>query len=137
MTFVDSPKLDGGSAAPPPRLTDWIDDHRRSLLRFLYVVLLSASLVMLLWVVNQPTDLPVGGLDGCLAWEDGDPVSATMRIANQIKETDSDGCFFFTNLPPGEQTLRVSLNEGIDREQTVWIISGQAVCLDVITMPRH
>ncbi|MEA3349015.1 MAG: hypothetical protein U9Q82_00170, partial [Chloroflexota bacterium] len=102
MAFENSPKLDGTAKLSSSSLARWIYNRRRVI--WIAVGIMFALLIALLLLrslASRPPDLPIGGLDGCLISEDGNPVTANIQIANSSMTTYEDGCFFFTSLPPG------------------------------------
>jgi hypothetical protein len=102
-------------------------EKRLSLLTRLVIGLCVLLLVYIIGRAVIPAQAP-GGMDGCLRSVAGAPLTATLRVGNQVATTDSGGCFYFAALPVGNQTLRVELPAGV-WQQPVTIYSNQATGL--------
>jgi len=136
VTFENSPSLDANSTSgkKPPRLG-------AAKVRILLYSLMGLLVVIFLGVVfshlaTRPSELPVGGLDGCVISPDGVPLVSSVEIGKQNKSTFSDGCFFFAAVPPGEYLITIKPSLGGEWSQKITILSGQAVALGEITISR-
>jgi len=99
-------------------------------LRLLTRLVIGLCVLLLVYIIGRAL-MPVpppGGMDGCLRSPAGAPLTATLRVGDQVAVTDPNGCFYFAALPAGTQTLRVELSAGV-WQQTVTIYSNQATGL--------
>jgi hypothetical protein len=94
------------------------------------VIVLTLSARMLGIFSGEP-----GGLDGCIVNSAGEPTTGTVQLETIQRPISADGCFFFAELSPGEHELVIEISDGSIIRKAVEIISGQAVGLEIITMP--
>ena len=130
MAFQNSPKL-GNPTKPVLSLSGWLY-RLRYLMAGLTFLLVVVDILVVLIVRPDQIDATVGGMDGCLTDGRGQPVAASVAIGDQVRSTTADGCFFFAQLPPGTQQLRVQVDGNVVYGQNVNILSGQAVGLNSI-----
>ena len=136
MTFENSPSLDAyiTSGKKPPHLNVVkIRVILYSVIGLLAIILIG---VVFFYLATRPTELPVGGLDGCVVSTDGVPLVSMVEVGKHSKPTLSDGCFFIAAIPPGEYQINIKPSLGGEWTQTIQIISGQAVALGEITISR-
>ncbi|MCB9113219.1 MAG: hypothetical protein H6634_18390 [Anaerolineales bacterium] len=118
----------------PPAARKWLVRYAWiAVISFLAIFLLSFSLRLLVpsWAPDE-----VGGLDGCVLTIQGSPAVGTVKVGNKTKKIPSDdGCFFFKSLQPGNHQVSIETANGVQMEQTVEIVSGEAVSLGLITVP--
>lgn len=93
----------------------------------IFFLSLTVRLVGSSWASGQ-----VGGLDGCILTARGNPVAGTVQVGEKSKDIPSDGCFFFKSLKPGDHQISIETVNGRRVEQSVEIISGEAVSLGQI-----
>ena len=120
---------------PPKPLGPKKADHRERRL----VGLGAACLVLLVYLLSRDAgpEGDVGGLDGCLRTPAGAPLVGEVRVRSQTGFMGDDGCFFFSALPAGSQTLEVKLPSGT-WQRSVTIVSGEAVGLgNVVVNPQE
>jgi hypothetical protein len=129
MAFEHGPEIGNNGITEHRSLRGWLTRHERAL----YVIIGGLSIIILFLAgkVLYPSLLtnPPGGLDGCLTTLNGTPVSATVWVGDISRPTYADGCFFFPNLSPGLQQVRIETVSGQSSTQSVEIVSGQAVGL--------
>lgn len=125
MAFEESPSFDDLAEEPKEKkpFPAWL----RRVLLLTVVSLLTILLLIGGSRLGSRAAAPVGGLDGCLVNEAGNPVVAEVSFGQQSKQTDEDGCFFFAALPIGTGRLIVHLDE--EYIFPVEVINGQAVRL--------
>jgi hypothetical protein len=124
------------SAFEPPKPLGPKKTDRRELR---LVGLAAACLVLLVYLLSRDAGpgADVGGLDGCLRTPAGAPLVAEVRVHSQAGVMDADGCFFFSALPAGTQTLEVKLPSGT-WQRSVTIVAREAVGLgNVVVNPAE
>jgi hypothetical protein len=129
MAFEHGPEIGENGITEHRSLRGWLNRHERALDIFIGVLFI--IIFFLASRVLYPSFLtsPPGGLDGCLTTSNGTPVSATVWVGNISRPTYADGCFFFPDLSPGMQQIRIETPSGQSSTQSVEVISGQAVGL--------
>ncbi len=135
MAFEESPQFDGNQVVTHLSTQGWIHKYRLVLMSLVVVFLiLDVALFYFRLVPTYYASFP-GGLDGCLVSTNGEPLSAVVRVGQEASQTFEDGCFFFSELPPGNQEITIETVSGERSVQTVEIISGEAVGLGTVTVP--
>ncbi len=129
MAFEHGPEIGDNGITEHRSLRGWITRHERALdiiigILFIVILFLAGRVLYPSFFKSSP-----GGLDGCLTTSNGTPVSATVWVGDISRPTYADGCFFFPNLSPGVQQIRIETVSGQSSTQSVEIISGQAVGL--------
>lgn len=115
-----------------PAWRRWIGRNKQWLVALVVLlVLVDALLVAYVWLPSLSAG-ELGGLEGCLATASGEPLLGTVSIADVVRSTSTDGCFFFSALPAGSQRMSIVTNSGASLEQRVRIVSGQAANLGTV-----
>ncbi|MFZ5820888.1 MAG: carboxypeptidase-like regulatory domain-containing protein [Chloroflexota bacterium] len=135
MAFEESPRFDGQEGGVRSSWRNWIARNRRWLLALAVLFLLVDALAAAFLLSPPVSRQPPGGLDGCLADANGQPLQATVRVGEVARSTYADGCFFFPALEPGSQQMRVETASGETFTQTVQIVPGKALGLGTISLP--
>jgi hypothetical protein len=133
MSFEQSPEFRDGKIKSRWSLLEWLAKNQRVLFAvtgILVVIVLALSARSLGISSGKP-----GGLDGCITNAAGEPITGTAQVENIQRSIPADGCFFFTELPPGEHDLLIQTSSGLVKKQVVKIVSGQAVGLGTIALP--
>jgi hypothetical protein len=135
MTLEQIPQYTGGKPITDSSLRGWLGRHDVVLLVSIAVLLvLDAAVAGYFLTIGRTSP---GGLDGCLYTASGQPMpGATVAVGNYTTATYPDGCFFFAELPAGQNDLIVQGETGdVIFSQSVDIPSDQALGLGSITVP--
>lgn len=135
MGFDQIPRYSGGTPITDLSMRGWLARNRHWLLMLTIGVVLLDVLMTVYSVAPLILSGPPGGLDGCILSASGQPVLAKVRVGDAARETYTDGCFFFSELPPGSNQVAVETTYGVVLIKDVEIISGEAVALGTINLP--
>jgi hypothetical protein len=135
MAFEESPRFNGNQVVTHLSTQGWIHKHRLVLMLLVVIFLILDGFLFYYRLVPAVQAGRPGGLDGCLVSANGEPLSAIVRVGQEASQTFEDGCFFFSELPPGAREITIEAVSGERMVQTVEIISGEAVGLGTVTVP--
>jgi len=131
MAFENSPKL-GDKQGSTSTISGKVYKIRRALM-IVVAVMLALNIVFLTYRIAPSILLGApGGLDGCVVTTNGNPVAATVWVDDESQQTYADGCFFFSSVLPGKHQFRVDFLGETRHEQSIQILSGQALGLGTI-----